>query len=114
MNFLKQNLQLYCFPMPLSLQSSFAGFGSKGISLLLLLGSLSTASSSSVKHEDSEEDAGEDPVLEQADENDLMDDLENGGGSMFFTPVVVGFIAEAEKCSILVTDCSCTGKTASM
>lgn len=113
MNFLKQNLQLYCFPMPLSLQSSFAGFSSKGISLLLPLGSPSAASSSSVKHEDSEEDAGEDPVLEQADEDDLMDDLENGGGSMFFTPVVA-FIAEAEKWSILVTDCSCSGKTASM
>lgn len=100
MNFLKQNLQTYCLPCV----SLFESWLSDSETLPFLR--LDSSSSSSVEHEDREEDIGEDTVME------LMEDLENGGGSMLFPRCES--MAEAGKCNSLVADCSSAGKTASM
>lgn len=99
MNFLKQNLQMYCLPCT----SSFAAGLSDSETLPCL--QLGSSSSSSVEHEDREEDTGEEEAAMA-----LMVDLENGGGSMLFPKCE----SVAEKCSSLVTGCSSAGKTASM
>lgn len=111
MNFLEQNLQLYCLP---DLLSSLMGFNNSGMLDDVLNLRSSSTSSSIVEYEESDEDAGEDSAIDEEDEDDIIEDLENGGGKIFLSRGSTGEDITKPDILVIADDCSCTGKTASM